>query len=119
MATITESMCECCGETAKVRTIGVAETEKDGAVQVTSEPRAKFLCADGTTRHLPDGWWIFELTTFGDVHFVAEICDTCAKRFKGYIKRQLNRAIKSGAVPKVFAEAEPKRLKGKSKGTTA
>jgi hypothetical protein len=85
-------------------------------VEVSRQAATHFISADGVRRYLPLGWWIFELTTFGDKHVVAELCGKCATKFAGYVQRaskRLGARIRDVRdVPRVLQETA-KQLKGK------
>jgi hypothetical protein len=127
MAQVTATRCDCCGEHAQAQKTDVAvETgDRDGAggVELRKAAKTTFFPVDGSRHVLPPGWWIFELTTFGDVHVVADICDNCAKMFKAYLKRRSKLLAKKAAALLVESEGvpAPKALpeKPKTRGTKA
>ncbi len=99
--------CDCCGQTAEVHTQPEAFDRALGVEMKEVSPTV-FICADGSRRHLPPNWWIFELSTFGDQHIVADLCPECAKKFAAYLKRTKGAlAKKTRALSPSF---EPKSL---------
>lgn len=116
MSSVTRSVCDACGVVAEPAKVSIATFEGDsdvGEVQSREYSPKLFQCADGSTRKLPRGWWIFELTSYADEHVVAELCPGCAETFGKYVKRKSKKlAEQARAALEAPGEPELRKLPG-------